>query len=175
MNGSELSALVRSIVRRMTLCEIDTATASFLSAADRELPNACLTKSTHWRCDSFDSRQGGSGTARYRGAARTAAFFGIACCASSLAASAYRLPSLSPAPHGRRHLRQEPDAGVRSSGSVEGVVSIMIPTPTHLHVQRGRVEIDGFRDLFSAGASQRPVAATVSWWLPGHAGALPAS
>src|SRR4029077_2735991 len=29
----------------------------------------------------------------------------------SLAASAYCLSSLSPAPHGRRHLRQEPDAG----------------------------------------------------------------
>ena len=29
----------------------------------------------------------------------------------SLAASAYRLSSLSPAPHGRPHLRQEPDAG----------------------------------------------------------------
>src|ERR1700722_13469371 len=30
----------------------------------------------------------------------------------SLAASAYRLSSLSPAPHGRPHLRQEPDAGI---------------------------------------------------------------
>jgi hypothetical protein len=30
----------------------------------------------------------------------------------SLAASAYRLSSLSPAPHGRHHLRQEPDAVV---------------------------------------------------------------
>src|SRR5437667_11627108 len=29
----------------------------------------------------------------------------------SLAASAFCLSSLSPAPHGRRHLRQEPDAG----------------------------------------------------------------
>src|ERR1700686_163743 len=29
-----------------------------------------------------------------------------------LAARAYRLSSLSPAPHGRRHLRQEPDAVV---------------------------------------------------------------
>src|SRR5216683_1235418 len=30
----------------------------------------------------------------------------------SLAASAYRLSSLSPASHGRPHLRQEPDAGM---------------------------------------------------------------
>src|ERR1700681_3793471 len=30
----------------------------------------------------------------------------------SLAASAYHLSSLSPAPHGRHHLRQEPDAGI---------------------------------------------------------------
>jgi hypothetical protein len=30
----------------------------------------------------------------------------------SLAASAYRLSSLSPAPHGRYYLRQEPDAVV---------------------------------------------------------------
>ena len=57
-----------------------------------------------------------SGTAlaslRCRGAARTAASFGIACGASSLAGClCLCLSSLSPAPHGRHHLRQEPDAG----------------------------------------------------------------
>src|ERR1700720_2136151 len=41
----------------------------------------------------------------------------------SLAATAFRLSSLSPAPHGRRYLRQEPDAGnplVRIRGGVMG-------------------------------------------------------
>src|SRR2546425_1259476 len=41
----------------------------------------------------------------------------------SLAAFAYRLSSLSSPPHGRPHLRQEPDAVAPLVGSVEGVVS----------------------------------------------------
>jgi len=47
---------------------------------------------------------------------------GIACGASSLAGFLLPNPlsSLIPASHGRPHLRQEPDAGIRLSGSVEG-------------------------------------------------------
>jgi hypothetical protein len=41
----------------------------------------------------------------------------------TLAAFALCLSSLSFATHGRYHLRQEPDAGNRPSGSVEGVTS----------------------------------------------------
>src|SRR2546429_4476133 len=47
----------------------------------------------------------------------------------SLAASAYRLSSLSPAPHGRYHLRQEPDAGDRKStrlNSSHGYISYAV-------------------------------------------------
>ena len=66
----------------------------------------------------------GSGIARCRGAARMVVSFGIACAPHPpLAACAFRLSSLSSAPHGRRYLRQEPDAEIRLSGSVEGVVS----------------------------------------------------
>ena len=40
----------------------------------------------------------------------------------SLAASGADPSSISPAPHGRHYLRQEPDAETRQSGSVEGVM-----------------------------------------------------
>src|SRR5260221_7485913 len=56
----------------------------------------------------------------------------------SLAASAYRLSSLSPAPHGRHHLRQEPDAGiplVRSRGRGDERSSVLLRLFFVMHVR----------------------------------------
>ena len=66
----------------------------------------------------------GSGIARCRGAARMAASFMGSNAAHThlLPAGAFCWSSLSSAAQGRCHLRPEPDAGIRSSGSVEGVM-----------------------------------------------------
>jgi len=80
---------------------------------------------TKTRCGFFGFQVGGSGTARCRGAARTAASFGIACGASSNAG--WPLPIVChPYPLRRMgvvHLRQEPDAVVPLVRIRGGVVS----------------------------------------------------
>ena len=73
----------------------------------------------------FGSKWGGSGIARCRGAARTAASFGIACGVSSLA-GCLCLPSVIPIPCVAWASSPKARAGCgkcRLSGSVEGVVS----------------------------------------------------